>query len=65
MYGIIFSLFHIQAGNKFYRFTPSIYSDVYRTWSMHLGNDILSYCKYKYETLLGANHLTFDGGGGG
>ena len=32
---------------------------------MHLGNDILSYLKYKYKTLLGANRLTFDGGGGG
>ena len=32
---------------------------------MRLGNDILSYLKYKYETLLGADHLTFDGMGGG
>ena len=31
---------------------------------MHLGDDILSYLEYKYETLLGADHLIFDGGGG-
>ena len=30
---------------------------------MHLDNDILSYLEYKYETLLGADHLVFDGRG--
>ena len=61
----MFSLFRIQAGNKFI-VSQQIYTvTLIGQWSMRLGNDILSYLKYKYETLSGADHLTFDGRGRG
>ena len=58
---MIFSLFQIQAGNRFvvsHQVCTAKFIGHLCTWAM------ISYLKHKYETLLGADRLTFDGGGG-
>ena len=59
---MIFSLFQIQAGNRFVVShqvcTVKFIGHYLCTWAM------ISYLKHQYETLLRADRLTFDGGGG-
>ena len=57
---MIFSLFQIQAGNRFIVShqvcTVKFIGHYLCIWAM------ISYLKHKYEALLGADSLTFDGG---